>query len=267
MDPPENLELARQADRVELAAFIDMYAAAPPEARARIEQVADATLLIAPALPLGLFNRAIGLATARAVSDREIGEIVDRFEAAGSSKYFIHAGPASDPALVPLLQAQGFALGEPPYWAKTALLSEPEPLSTDLDARPIEKDEAPRFAEVICAALGMPSFMNLWIQSLTARTGWTAFAAFDGEAMVAGGMRWQGGEGAWLGMAGTLAEARGRGAQGAILRARSRGAGGLVITETWLPPPGGHNTSLANMHRAGFVTIAERANYQKASMT
>jgi hypothetical protein len=36
-----------------------------------------------------------------------------------------------------------------------------------------------------------------------------------------------------------------------------------VITETWVPPLGGHNTSLANMHRAGFVTVAERANYQK----
>jgi len=76
-------------------------------------------------------------------------------------------------------------------------------------------------------------------------------------------MRWQGEEGTWLGMAGTLPEARGRGAQGALLRARSAGAPGLVITETWVPPPGGHNTSLANMHRAGFITIAERANYQK----
>ena len=136
-----------------------------------------------------------------------------------------------------------------------------------LDARPIGEAEAPRFAEVICAAFGMPPFMNQWVQSLASRTGWTAFGAFDDDAMVAGGMRWQGDEGAWLGMAGTLPEARGRGAQGAILRARSAGASGLVITETWVPPPGGHNTSLANMHRAGFVTIAERANYQKASMT
>ena len=81
--------------------------------------------------------------------------------------------------------------------------------------------------------------------------------------MVAGGMRWHGDEGAWLGMAGTLPEARGRGAQGGLLRARSADASGLVITETWVPPVGGHNTSFANMHRAGFVTIAERANYQK----
>jgi len=267
MDPADNLELARRADRIELAAFVDMYAAAPPEATARVERVADATLLIAPALPLGLFNRAIGLATTRAVSDREIDEVADHFESAGSNKYFIHAGPASDPSLVPLLEAHGFGLGQPPYWAKTALRAEPEPLTTDFEARPIGEAEAARFAEIICAAFGMPPFMNQWVQSLASRTGWTAFGAFDDDAMVAGGMRWQGDEGAWLGMAGTLPEARGRGAQGAILRARSAGASGLVITETWVPPPGGHNTSLANMHRAGFVTIAERANYQKASMT
>src|SRR5256885_10381679 len=54
-----DLELARQADRIELAAFIDMYAAAPSQVQARVETIADATLLLAPALPLGLFNRAI----------------------------------------------------------------------------------------------------------------------------------------------------------------------------------------------------------------
>lgn len=263
MRSTDNREFARQADRIELAAFVDMYAAAPPQARARVEHLADATLLIASALPLGLFNRAIGLATVRAASDREIAEIAARFEAAGSSKYFIHAGPGSDPSLVPLLEAHGFSLGQPPYWAKTALLAEPEPLSTDLEVQPIKEAEAPHFAEIICAAFGMPPFMHQWIESLARRDGWTAFAAFDADVMVAGGMRWQGDEGAWLGMAGTLPEARGRGAQGGLLRARSADASGLVITETWVPPPGGHNTSLANMHRAGFVTIAERANYQK----
>jgi hypothetical protein len=245
MPATDNLELTRQAERIELAAFVDMYQTAPPAAGARVERIADATLLIAPGLPLGLFNRAIGLGLSQPVSRDDISAIVDRFETAGSPKYFIHARPASDPALVPLLEREGFAL------------------TTDLQARPIGPDEAPRFAEVVSAAFRMPPFMNQWVQSLTSRSGWTAFAAFDGAAMVAGGMRWQRAEGAWLGMAGTLPEARGRGAQGAILRARSDGAAGLVTTETWLPPAGGHNTSLANMHRAGFVTIAERANYQR----
>ena len=263
MDGAEKLELARQADWIELAAFVDMYAAAPPEAQARVERIADATLLIAPGLPLGLFNRAIGLGTSAAVSAYDLATIVERYEAASSAKYFIHAGPTSDPRLFPRLEAQNFSLGQPPYWAKTALLHKSEPLITDLKAQAIEEAEAPRFAEIICAAFGMPPFMNAWVRSLATRAGWTAFAAFDGDAMIAGGMRWQGDQGAWLGMAGTLPEARGRGAQGALLRARSAGASGLVTTETWVPPTGGHNTSLANMHRAGFVTIAERANYQK----
>jgi hypothetical protein len=130
--------------------------------------------------------------------------------------------------------------------------------------RPVQELEVPRFAAVICTAFNMPRFMHDWIEALARRRGWTAFGAFDGDSMVAGGMRWQGDVGAWLGMAGTLPEARGRGAQSEMLRARSADAAGLVITETWVPPPGGHNTSLANMHRAGFVTIAERANYQRS---
>ena len=263
----DNLELTRLADSIELDAFVDMYAAAPTEARARVEHVADATLLIAPALPLGLFNRAIGLAATRPVSNREIAEIADRFESAGSSKYFIHAGPTTDPSLVHQLEGLAFAPGNPSLWAKTALLGEPEPLFTHLQARPIEDHEVQRFVEVVRAAFGMPPFMQDWIEALVSRPGWTAFGAFAGDDLVAGGMRWLGKEGAWLGMAGTLPEARGRGAQGTLLRARSAGASGLVITETWIPPAGGHNTSLANMHRAGFVTIAERANYQRQPST
>jgi hypothetical protein len=144
------------------------------------------------------------------------------------------------------------------------LLTEPEPLTTTVQTRPVEPDELPRFVEVIRTAFGMPPLMTDWIGALARRPQWTAFGAFDGPTMVGGGMRWQGSEGTWLGMAGTLPEARGRGAQGALLRARSAGATGLVITETWVPGPGAHNTSLANMHRAGFVTIAERANYQRS---
>jgi hypothetical protein len=263
MSSASTLELARQADRIELAAFTDMYAAAPPKVGARIEHIADATLLIAPLLPMGLFNRAIGLGVTQPVASNDIDAIVDRFETAGSPKYFIHSAPASDPSLVPLLEERGFALGQPPFWAKTVLIGNAEPLATELIARPVKEGEVPRFAEVICSAFGMPPFMNGWIQTMAARPEWTGFGAFDGENMLAAGMRWQGSEGTWLGMAGTLPDARGRGAQSALLRARSEGAPGLVTTETWLPPPGEHNTSLANMHRAGFITVAERANYQK----
>ena len=263
MQTDDLLNLARQADRIELAAFSDMYAAAPAEAGARVETVADATLIIAPALPRGLFNRAIGLGHTRPVSRDDVAAVVERFESAASPKYFIHAGPASDPSLVPLLEAHGFALGDPPYWAKTGLLSAPEPLTTYLLVRPVRTGEIPRFAEIICNVFGMPPFMNRWVEALAERPAWTGFGVFDGETMLAGGMRWQGEEGAWLGMAATLPEAREQGAQGALLRGRSADAVGLVTTETWVPGPGAHNTSLANMHRAGFVTIAERANYQR----
>jgi hypothetical protein len=263
MAQAEDLEIARQADRIELAAFVDMYAAAPTAAGARVERVADGTLLIAPALPLGLFNRAIGVTTTGPVSDDVISEIVSRFETAGSPKYFVHVGPTSDPALEPQLKSLGFEPGDPPLWAKTALLGVPDPLQTDVGVRPVEAHEIPRFVDVIRTAFEMPPLMGDWIDALARRRGWTAFGAFDASDMIGGGMRWQGQEGTWLGMAGTLPEARGRGVQGALLRARSTGATGLVTTETWVPPPGGHNTSLANMHRAGFVTIAERANYQK----
>jgi hypothetical protein len=62
MNPREEAILA---DRVEEAAFVDMYDAAPAALKSqrglRVERTGGATALIAPRMPTSMFNRAIGL--------------------------------------------------------------------------------------------------------------------------------------------------------------------------------------------------------------
>lgn len=256
--------LVRAADRVEAAAWTDMYAAAPAELGLRVEHIADATVLIAPALPLGLFNRALCLGQDEPASATSVERIVRTFEEAGSAKFFVHAGPNAEPDLAPLLKSAGLVPGDPPFWAKTIHAAPAEPLDADVSARPIAPDEAAHFAAVIRVGHMMPPFLEPWLVALVGRSAWTAYGAYDAGKLVAGAISWSGAEGTWLGLAATLPDARRKGAQGALLRARTRDAGpGIVTTETWLPAPGEHNTSLANMHRAGFVTVAERANFQR----
>lgn len=63
----------------------------------------------------------------------------------------------------------------------------------------------------------------------------------------------------------TLAGARGRGAQSALLTARimaAREAGcRWIVAETGSESPGEHNSSLHNMHRAGFRPLYERLTW------
>ena len=84
---PNPHQLAVLADEAEILAYADFFAAAPSELKRRlalsVQQVADAPLLLAPGLPIALFNRAIGLGLCHDAGMEEVEEIVARFREAG----------------------------------------------------------------------------------------------------------------------------------------------------------------------------------------
>lgn len=257
---------AARAERAEAAAWADMYAAAPALFGATVERVGAATVLTAPAIPMALFNRVIGLGLDGPVDPAELAAIVHHYAVARVAKYFVHVGPASDPGLGPLLESQGFAPGTPPRWAKMVHGGVSPPHQTELTVRAVSPAEAEPVTAAMAVAHNMPPQMAVWIRALVGRPQWQVFGAFDGAHAVGGGAMWCDGESAWLGIAGTIPAARGRGGQGAVLRARIAAAHALgatlITTETWIPAPGGHNSSLANMERTGFIDVGPRANYE-----
>ncbi len=90
-----------------------------------------------------------------------------------------------------------------------------------------------------------------WVAPLGA-PGWTQVVAYDDDEPVATAALHRVGEVAWLGAAGTLPEARGRGAQTALLRHRLRLAAELGASRVVAKAVPG-SVSERNLMRAGFV--------------
>jgi hypothetical protein len=273
--PPDALDAVRLADELEAAAWADYVTAAPPSIAAALglaaEEVGGATLLIAPAIPSSLFNRAIGLGVRRPASEADLDAIVARYRRAGCREAWIHLGPASAPAALPgWLAARGLVPARRPRWAKVVRGPEPPPaIETALRIRPLEAADGPAFAEVLAAAFEMPPSFGPWNQALIGRPGWRTYGAFDDEAggrLVTVAAMYLGGNGktAWLGFGGTRPDARRRGGQGALMvrRIADAIAAGctFLATETGEPVDGEPNPSLANMFRCGFARACSREN-------
>jgi GNAT superfamily N-acetyltransferase len=98
--------------------------------------------------------------------------------------------------------------------------------------------------------------MARWLGALCGRDAWLCFGAFDADRLVGTGGAYVVGEHAWLGIAATLPQARGRGAQSAILAGRidaaaAAGARTLAV-ETGDRVDGEAGPSFRNIQRAGF---------------
>jgi len=264
-------ELQWTVDEIEATAWRDVYAAAPPSVIAvtgmTAERVGAVTLLAAPRLPSSLFNRAIGFGNGAPATDALLDEVLVRFTAAGVIAPWIHVSPAARPvAIAHWLTVRGFAPARRRAWAKVARGREPPPvIETTLAIRELERAEAPALARTLCEAFGLPPPLCPMIEVMVGRSGWRAYGAFDGDALVAGGLLRCDGRHAWLGFGGTLPGHRGRGAQGALMVRRiadaiAQGAS-TIATETGEPLDGEKNPSLDNMRRCGFQHAGSRTNW------
>jgi hypothetical protein len=263
---------AAMSDAIEGAAWTDLYAAAPPAiSRAlglKALRVADAHVFIARSLPVSLFNRAFGLGNTQAVTDSDVDAVLRAFEDNGATHPWIQSGPASSAKELPTwLESRGLRL-VPRAWAMMQRENEPAPeIATELTIRPVASEHAMQLAKVLAIAHGMPSALAEWTVVLIGRPGWHGYAAWDGDAIVAGGMLFIDGTRGWLGLGGTIPAYRGRGAQGALMTRRvahALEAGCEVMScETGEPVLGERSSSYTNMLRSGFHQIASRKNYER----
>ncbi len=266
-----DLDAVRLADAIEADAWRDMIAAAPAALGLTVARVADADVLLAPRMPVTMFNRAIGLGLSRPATGDDLDALIECLRARASREHLIHVSPAAAPReLTAWLAARGYAPARRPEWVKVLRGVEAPPvIDTPFTVRPVRPDEAPALATVIPAAHGMPPPLAPWIEALATRDRWAAYGAFDGDAMVAGAMLYVDGPRAWLGMGGTLPSHRNRGAQGALMARRiadaiARGCT-AIGTETGAPVADEPNPSLSNMFRCGFREVCRRANYAPAA--
>ncbi len=257
--------LAELSEFSEAGAIADIFAAAPMNAGQRAEPIAGAMLLIAPAMPMIIFNRVLGLGLRAPIDDAVMQRITATYRDAGVSRWAIQIAPeALNPATEALFAAHG--LRRVGHWEKvyrpasTALQSE-----SNLTVRTIGQESAQDFAAVCASAFGMPASLQSGLAALVGRRSWQHCMAFDGDLPVACGALYVVGKVGWLGMGGTLTSHRRRGAQGALmaLRVREAAAAGCewVIAETGADTPAHPNPSFHNMLRTGFLRAYQRPEF------
>lgn len=265
------MDLTRLVETGETEAFVDQFRAVPaPLAEAiglEVFQVGDGVGLMARRVDETVLNRVLRLGVERPVQPEHLDEVVARYRPLGLSNARMQLSPSAEPqAEVRRWLAERGMREAPVAWTKRARPTDDLPdVVTDLKV--IDAADAPgEFARLACAGFGMPPPMAPWFEALVGRADWRTFVAMDGDRAVAGAAMFLGHDYAWLGIAATLPEARGRGGQGALMRARLEAAGRAgkrwAITETEAPaagePPG---PSFRNMDRHGFAEVHRRPNF------
>jgi hypothetical protein len=277
---PSDPELTDALERIERDAWADMVAAAPPAFASAIglsaERRGDALLLGLPAVPFVLFNRAFGFAAGGAAfedatkADDAEDPFARHFAALGSKHWAVQVAPSAlSPKAAAWLRRRGYAPSGAD-WAKFVRgRASPPRIETALRVVEAGAERAADFARAVREGYGMPPPFEAWLAALAGRPGWRAYVAYDGARPVAGGLVHIAGETAWLGVAATIASARGRGGQSTIMAARIAAAleAGcrIIATETGVPTPQDPNPSCDNMWRCGFRPLYLRGNYARAA--
>jgi GNAT superfamily N-acetyltransferase len=270
---PENdtaRAVAVEADRTEARAWADWFTAIHPELRSKfgfgVCTVADATLLIAPRLPMSLFNRAIGLGMTRPVSAEDLDAVVHTFVDAGCSTFGVAWGPYSQPAaLAPRFDVLFPAPSQRLHMAKMVRGTTPPPAATsDLRIVAVDRSLVGEADRALTRTYDAPFLAGI-LAPLFWRPRWHLYAALDRDAVVGVAALHLDGTSAWLGMAAVLPEYRRRGGQRALMVQRINDAivaGAVrIFTETDEPSKAGANPSLNNMERCGFRKIATRTSF------
>jgi GNAT superfamily N-acetyltransferase len=233
-------------ERVSLDAYLPLYG--------NDAVVVDgAVCLRAPHAPDSpMLNRVVGLGVDAPLDE----ETLDRaLETMGDAAFYVAVAPSADGRLDPLLEARGLERG----WGWMLFERPPEPPrpgETSLAVTEVDERSAADWARIVTTSYGLPDASRRMIESVPSLPGWTAFLALDGDRPAAAAAVWIGDEGAYLGLAATLPEHRGKGGQGALFAARIERAVAAgcrrLVTETGELRDDRPSASYRNILRQGF---------------
>jgi GNAT superfamily N-acetyltransferase len=257
-------------ERTEIGAYADFAGGAPAGVREQlgiaVKQVGGARAVAIGGDTSRFWNRAGGFGGDTPVTADAVAEIVDFYREQGVTASILIA-PAELPADWAEIAAK-LRLTEGGRFVKlgcevSRIVDAP---AEGLRVGPVDRDRAGEWAAVMMSIFGTnDEGMVAMAASAVGRPNWATYAAFDRDRIVAVGSLFVNGECGDMFGAGTVSDARGRGAQSALLAARAHAAAAegckWLVAETGAEQPGQHNTSLHNMLRAGFRPLYERASW------
>ena len=227
-------------------------------------EAGGATVLRVPAAPGSpMLNRIVGLGVDRPATESDVDEAL---AAMGRGRtFYVAVAEGARPAELPVwLGARRLT----PGWGWMVFrrgLEDPPVAQTALRlVEVVTAHQRAAFARVVRVSYDLPREVEPFIAT-AADGGWQCWIALDGEEPAGAAALFVADGAAYLGLAGTLPEHRGKGAQNALLATRIRRAAELgcdvVITETGERREGRPSNSYRNILRAGFTEIGVTANW------
>jgi GNAT superfamily N-acetyltransferase len=260
----------RDIEIIERDAWLDLYAAAPPDAAAELGLAYalkdEAALLISRRLDTLEFNRLACLGVVSPAQPEALDEAIAAFDAVGVRNGVVQV-PEGEKDLEALCKARAL-VPHRRVWAKFIRRPSVITAQTSLEVRTIGGEHAAAFGETVAAVYGLQPAAAAWLSALVGRPRWTCFMAFDDKTPVAAAALFAERACGWLGVAATRPAYRRRGAQSALLAARIAHATAdgvrTLTTETGVPHPGEPGPSYGNIQRAGFSIAYLRPNFCRA---
>ncbi|HYY23552.1 MAG TPA: GNAT family N-acetyltransferase [Thermoleophilaceae bacterium] len=233
-------------------------------ALATVSETGGAIVMQVPEAPESpMLNRVVGLGVDRPATPEDVDEALAAM--GGGSTFYVAVAPDARPVeLSEWLHSRGLE----PGWGWMAFhrdVVDPPPAETSLRLVPVHTPaEAAAFAHVVRVSYGLPEATEPRIAGAPGAD-WLCWLALEGDE-PAGAAGLYAAEGvAYLGLAGTMPEFRGKGAQSALLAARIRHAAelgcDLVVTETGERRGNRPSNSYRNILRAGFTEQRVTANW------
>lgn len=264
-----DVDLMTLCERVERDQWADCCAAAPPgltdAGDVAAAWIAGAVAGRAPGIDVLAMNRVVGLGMFEPASPESVDACLEFFRQADVPRCFVQVCPAVRPSSLPeWLVARG--LRHHNNWMRLhRTTAHPPAPDGDLRTGAIGRADAGTAAAILGVAFGFPPPLVAWAAALVGRPGWRHYLAYDGERPVATAAMFVAGDAAWLGLAGTAPDARGRGAQSALIARRVSDAAAAgcehLVVETAEDTPDKPNPSTHNLRRLGFAVSYLRPNY------
>jgi GNAT superfamily N-acetyltransferase len=258
MDTPE---------RVELAGWAELWAAAPADLAAR-HGIEAATIGGALCTAISeqastMLNRVVGLGLDEAATDDDL-EAIEAFFARHEQEFYVSLHRKAKPADLPArLERRGFTTAY--AWMKFTRGADPPPeTKTTLRIEVAGPEQGTDFGDVVAAGYGLAPFVAAWLAELP-KTSWRCYLAYDGDDPAGAAALYVHDATGYLSFAATRREHRRKGAQTALLAARIRDAIAAgcttLVTETGERIPMKPSDSYRNILRFGFEEAYLRPNY------
>lgn len=263
--------MAHDAEDIERAALIDLFESLTDELEAELGasqlEIADAWVGVAAALPASaiVINRAIGLGLRQPAIEQNVKSVIEAYENAGVSRYFIHVHPdIASARLAGWIEKAGLEWAR--GWVKFGRGREAPPeVSTDLEIREATADDAPRVGRIIADAFDLGDAAAPWLARMVGRPVWRVYVSVAGDTIAGtGSLLVKDGKG-WLDWGATAPEFRRQGSQSALMARRIQDALDLgcdtLFTTTGEEIAGDPQHSYKNIIRSGFRPLYTRLNY------